>query len=373
MPEEVAEHIDPWGQLSVSKYSHLYEEFGIKPIDDRMRAAFKDSPYFKRGLVIGHRDMEPIVADLEQGKKFLLVSGFAASGEFHFGHKAVIDIYRFFRQFAAHGYFAICDLDAYISRPNTVIPDLDTARAFAVDNVANAIALGVNPADIYLQSRQPAEYFTLSHSVSKQFTLNTLKSALGHTDLGKMSAAYLQIADILYPQIKHGPMRTVIPVGMDQEPIIRLTRDVARKLADQHGFILPASVYTTHVPSLVNMQKKMSKSVPGSAIMLNSTHDAIEHAVAGAMTGGRPTDEEQRRLGGIPDTCPVYSFYNFHHPNNQFVDDVHRRCLDGKLLCGEDKDLMRTFLREFSEEHMQKYRAALPEAQRIVGRSNSIR
>lgn len=371
MDEKKSEHIDPWGSVAVNAFSYLFEEFGIKPIDERMLRLFNQSPHFRRGLIMGHRDMEQIVQDIEQHKQFILVSGFAASGEFHLGHKAIIDIYRFLRQYTDIGYFAVCDLDAYISRPDKVIPTLEKAREYAVDNIANAIALGVPSQDIYVQSQEPTEYFTLEQMISKQLNFNTMKAALGHTDTGKFTAAYLQISDILYPQVVHGPMHTLIPVGMDQEPLIRLARDAARKLSSQYGFLLPASVYTSHVPSLVGIEKKMSKSIPGSSIMLNSDVNAINLAVSGAFTGGRPTDEEQRRLGGNPEICPVYSFYKFHHPEDAFVTDVRTKCLGGKLMCGEDKEQMRSFLRGFSEEHMKKYKAAIPEAKRILQKSRS--
>lgn len=39
-----------------------------------------------------------------------------------------------------------------------------------------------------------------------------------------------QVADILHPQVESEPAPTVVPVGLDQDPHIRLTRGVAHKL-----------------------------------------------------------------------------------------------------------------------------------------------
>lgn len=39
-----------------------------------------------------------------------------------------------------------------------------------------------------------------------------------------------QVADILHPQVNEEPAPTIVPVGLDQDPHIRLTRGVAHKL-----------------------------------------------------------------------------------------------------------------------------------------------
>ena len=49
----------------------------------------------------------------------------------------------------------------------------------------------------------------------------------------------MQVADILLPQIEEfgGPKKVVVPVGVDQDPHIRLTRDIAHRLNEELGFI----------------------------------------------------------------------------------------------------------------------------------------
>ncbi|MFB6128602.1 MAG: tryptophan--tRNA ligase, partial [Halorhabdus sp.] len=51
----------------------------------------------------------------------------------------------------------------------------------------------------------------------------------GETDVSHMQSVVTQLADILYPQLDE-PKPTVIPVGPDQDPHMRLARDVAARM-----------------------------------------------------------------------------------------------------------------------------------------------
>ena len=285
-----------------------------------------------------------------------MISGFSSSGELHYGHKSVIDIYTFFRQFTKEGRFAICDLDAYVSRPDEKIPDLATARKYAIDNVADALALGVPEADIRVQSNQSLDYHNFVLQISKSLSFNTMKAVLGHSDLGKFTATYLQIADILYPQLELHGAYSLVPVGIDQEPILSLTREVVRKLKKSHGFISPSSLYTAHLPSLTNMRSKMSKSEKGSALLLNMPPAEIDQTISHATTGGRDTLQQQAELGGTPSNCPLYYLHRSNDPDTAAVAGIHRDCKSGKLMCKDDKAALRAIFRANIAAHIEKKR-----------------
>ncbi len=54
----------------------------------------------------------------------------------------------------------------------------------------------------------------------------------GETSIAHMESVMAQSADILHPQLKEygGPKPVVIPVGADQDPHIKLTRDLAYRM-----------------------------------------------------------------------------------------------------------------------------------------------
>ncbi len=363
------ERVDPWGSEAFTNPDQDFADFKIAKIPSHALEFFKGKTFlFDRGLIIRHKDFETILRRIELGEDFLVISGFSSSGELHYGHKSVIDIYNFFRKFTKEGRFAICDLDAYVSRSDEKIPDLATARKYAVDNVADALALGVPEADIRVQSNQSLDYHNFVLQISKSLSFNTMKAVLGHSDLGKFTATYLQIADILYPQLELHGAHSLVPVGIDQEPILSLARDVAKKLRKSHGFISPSSLYTAHLPSLVNMKDKMSKSEKGSALLLNSTVAEIDQTIAHATTGGRDTLQQQIELGGTPGNCPLYYLHRSNNPDTAAVADIYSNCKSGKLMCKDDKAALKELFRANAAAHIERRERFMETAKRIVAR-----
>jgi tryptophanyl-tRNA synthetase len=99
---------------------------------------------------------------------------------------------------------------------------------------------------------------------------------------------------------------------------------------------------------------KMSSSVPESFISFWETEKDLKKKVMGALTGGRMTLDEQKRLGGEPEKCPVYLLNLFQMAKDDAeLAEICRRCRAGEWLCGTCKKdtLARTqeFLRDFTE------------------------
>lgn len=358
LPDDVSEvgdsDIDPWGNKAMMKFRST-SSVSVFPIADDIKEFFNGKTMlFERGLIVGHTGFERVAEKIRVKEDFLIVSGFSASGDFHYGHKAVVDTYKFFRQFTTKGYFVVCDVDAYVSRSDKDIPSPETAQRYAIGNIADALAMGVPKEDIKIQSKQVRGYYNLTFELSKKLPFNLMKAVLGHNDLGKFTAVYLQIADILYPQLETGTALTLIPVGLDQRPILRLANEAVEKFSSIYNFTQPAVVYTAHVPSLADYRDKMSKSKQGSALLLNSTNVELDILVAAAVTGGRDTKAEQEKYGGMPNSCPVYKLYVFNHQDPEFVKGILGQCASGKLLCGADKKMLKDFLRPSLEEHHAK-------------------
>ena len=78
---------------------------------------------------------------------------------------------------------------------------------------------------------------------------------------------------MFYPQLKE-EMPGVIPVGIDQDPHIRLARDIAKRAKAKRNFFLPSSIYHKYTPAL-DGSLKMSKSA-GNFIELPDTDENIK-------------------------------------------------------------------------------------------------
>jgi tryptophanyl-tRNA synthetase len=99
--------------------------------------------------------------------------------------------------------------------------------------VHNALALGLKPdsARFYFQTRRH-RVTSLAHRFAEKVNWSTLSALYGfggETSLAHAMAPLIQAADILHPQLDSGgPRPVLVPVGVDQDPHVRLTRDIAQ-------------------------------------------------------------------------------------------------------------------------------------------------
>lgn len=349
--------IDPWGSLDIKDYSKMFKEFGLEKFSDKYKL---DYHLFRRNLIIAHRDFSKVYERIKKRKPFIQMTGIASSGKLHLGHKVDIDLFVFFKRFSK-SYFAVSDIDAYVSREK--IKSLNEAKDYAVSNVADLLALGLSKKDIYVQSRKERRYYEFTFEISKKITRKTFEAIYGHLDLGKVSANLLQYADILHPQLKEyeGRIPSLTSIGLDQDPHAKAVRDIARRM----NMELPSFLYFLHQSGL-QKGKKMSSSEPDTAIFLDDNEKEIKRKIAKTFTGGRDSLDEQKRLGGRPDICKVFELYKFHHPNDKFVQNIRKRCESGKLLCGDDKKICNEFLIKMLKNHQKKAKKVLKTAVKIV-------
>lgn len=347
--------IDPWGanDADISDYEKLMREFGIEPFSNVIKDVPAVHKYMRRGIIYGHRDFRRIAQAMKNKKPFIMLTGLMPSGKMHLGHKMVADEMVYFQQMGAHCYVCVADVEAYLTR------GMDPAemKELAVNEyLLNYIALGLKPemCTFYFQSDFSNDYNVLSKYFSKKVTFNELKAIYGDITTGKIVSALTQVADILYPQIDMGkPTPTVVPVGTDQDPHLRLTRDIAARFKKEYNFILPSSTYHRYQKGLSG--SKMSSSDPNTYIALTDTKKDVEKKIKRALTGGRDTLDEQKRLGGQPNICTIFDLYKFH-----LVDDdeelkvIYDECVKGEVLCGECKNRCIDYAVKFLGEHQKK-------------------
>jgi len=157
----------------------------------------------------------------------------------------------------------------------------------------------------------------------------------------------------------------VIPVGVDQDPHIRLARVVASRFSDKFKFVLPSSTYHRLLPGLTG--EKMSSSKPETAIFLTDKPDEVERKIRDAFTGGQPTAREQRKLGGDPDKCVVFGIYTYHLvPDDKKLLELRKGCKSGEIICGDCKKQAIELMQEFLKTHQEKYKRVHERAEKIA-------
>src|SRR3989304_6193061 len=174
------------------------------------------------------------------------MTGIKPSGAYHIGSLSTVQEVIFFQNLGAKVYFCIADMESLATNDLS----LEEASQIAVDNIADVLALGLNPdpkrAYIYKQSSEP-EVLRMGFVFSNMITLATMKAIYGDKGrLGYYNSAFIQAADILLPQLRDGPQPTVTPIGADQAPHARLARDIARKERFQDRYKFHAPSFTFH-------------------------------------------------------------------------------------------------------------------------------
>jgi tryptophanyl-tRNA synthetase len=356
--------IDPWGDVEVGNYRDKMERFGIEPIDE-IEDRMPDHRYVRRGIIFGHRGMEEFLDARKEGEDVAMMTGIMPSGVFHFGHKAVVDQILMYQEMGAEITIAAADIEAY----NTRDMPLEKARKLVIEEyLTNYVALGLDleKVDFYFQSQAGNDHLARSKMFAKCLTRNEMDATYGDPDPGKIASALTQYADILRPQFPEngGPKPTVVPVGVDQDPHIRLTREVARK-HEGSDFRKPASTYNKFMRGLQG--GKMSSSDPKSYIALTDSIKDAKQKIDEAKTGGRETLEEHREQGANIEEDMVFELLAFH-----LIDDdnelkrIREEYESGEMLSGELKQLAKNRLEDFLREHREKRENASEEVEQYI-------
>lgn len=346
----MAKLIDPWGAELAEDYEKIIKRFGLEAFDSKIFP--NANKIMRRGTVFAGRDLKIIADCIKKKKPFYALSGIMPTGDrIHFGNKMVVENLRYFQEHGAETYILVADLEAASTRGVT----LEQAKKRAMDfHIPAYIALGLNPKKtiFYFQSENK-EVMHMAYEFAKKITLNEFKAIYGNADPGRIMGAVTQVGDVLYPQLKK-KMPGIIPVGIDQDPHIRLARDIVSRLKTKYGFTPVSSIYHKFTPSL-DGAIKMSKSKPESCIELPENTSQACKKLKKAKTGGRNTTEEQRKKGGQPEKCMIFEMFKQHLiENDTELNKIYKQCKAGKILCGENKqkacELMTKYMNKFNSE-----------------------
>ncbi|MEM0049159.1 MAG: tryptophan--tRNA ligase [Candidatus Bathyarchaeia archaeon] len=365
MSEDKRIILDPFGTTVIEDYERLFTEFGIRPLKPLLSEIPNPFMAMRRGVIFGHRDLERVIEAMKSGREYAVMSGIKPTGEFHLGTLMTAREIIYFQQQGAIAFYCIADIEAY---EDNGIP-FEESEKIAINNVADLLALGFDPRRGYIYRQSKEERVKdLAIIFSRGVTLATIKAIYGERHMGLYLSALIQAGDILLPQLEDfgGPKPTVVPVGIDQDPHIRFTRDLADKFQNKFKFIPPSSTYHRLIKAL-DGSYKMSKRDPMSYFTLDEDPEIIKKKIFNAFTGGRPTAEEQRKLGGNPEICPIFDLYLFHFlEDDKEVIELYNDCKHGNILCGEDKSRLAKIVMDFVKEHQRRKHQYIDKAIEIL-------
>ena len=358
---------NPWEVSGDINYKKLVEQFGITPLK-KLPSTFEENILFRRGIVFAHRDFQRILEAIKNKKKFVMMTGLMPTGKFHLGHMLVAQQFIFYQKLGAKIYIAVADLEAYNARGQS----LQESKKIALkEYISNYVALGLDlkKADIYFQSNRSKDsfksnaYYRLQNTLARYATFAEFKGVYGEITPGKMLSALLQASDMLHPQLNEfeGSCPIVIPVGIDQDPHLRLARDILKRFKD-FKFTQLSSTYHFFMPGLNG--GKMSSSIPNSFIALSDSSSEVKKKVNKyAFSGGQATIEEHRKKGGNPDIDVSFQYLKFFfEPDDDKLKEIEEKYRSGEMLTGELKKYLIDKINAFLKEHQVK----LEKAKKVV-------
>ena len=230
-------------------------------------------------------------------------------------------------------YAPISDDESYVSGK---IRNQDEGIRNGLKLAREYLAYGFNPKKTHIIIDQIyTNIYNLAIKLSKSITLSTNKAVYGYVNSDNIGLNFypaVQSAHVVFPETL-GMRNVLVPIGPDEDPHLRVARDVAEK----YGYEKPAVLHGRFLPGLDG--RKMSKS-KGNAAYLSEDDATLKKKIYSAFSGGRGSIEEHRALGGVPeiDVAYIYLKYLFLEPKE--AGEVSEEYKRGRLLSSELKDML---------------------------------
>ena len=359
--------VTPWHVEGDIDYDKLIEKFGTQKISPELLKKIKsmtneDHFMLRRGIFFSHREMNRILEDYEKGNEFFLYTGRGPSGHTHIGHLVPWVFAKWLQdKFDVNLYFQLTDDEKFYSKTNLT---LEETKKFAYENALDFIALGFNPekTKIIINTKNIQTLYPIAAQVAKKINFSNTKATFGFTN-------ETNIGMIFYTSLQSAPCfiedkAVLIPLGVDQDPHFRLTRDIAQKIGKQK----PALIHNIMIPALTGPGGKMSASDEKGTIYTTDTPDIVKKKINKfAFSGGQPDIEQHRKLGGNPDIDVSYQYLRiFFEPDDSKLKKIYEDYKSGKLLSGELKAILIEKINEFLKIHQEKREKAKQQIEQFL-------
>lgn len=352
--------VTPWEVEGEVDYNNLIQQFGTKQLTDELinkieKKAGYSHHMLRRKIFFSHRELDILLKEHEQGKKFALYTGRGPSGHTHIGHLIPWFFTKYLQDaFDVPLYFQLTDDEKFLCKQNL---SLKETNKMAYENALDVIALGFDPkkTHIIIDTEYSKTLYKIAIQIAKKVTASTAKSVFGftnETNIGMYFWPALQAAPCFLPSILgKEKIRTLIPAAIDQDPYWRIVRDVAPKL----GYPKTAAIHCIFLPALTGSSGKMSTSTgEQSTIFTTDDEGAVRKKVMKyAFSGGKDTLEEHRKHGGNPNIDISYQWLTFLEKDDNKLKNIYDDYKSGKLLSGELKQILVDKLNAFLKKHSE--------------------
>lgn len=364
------------GVLTDKEYERLMKEFGIQALSpallERIKKHTKELHFMlSRGIFFAHRDLNWLLDEYEKGNKFFLYTGRGPSGQTHIGHLLPWVLCKWLQdKFDCEIWFQFTDDEKFMFYPNL---SLEEVQKYTYENMLDVIALGFKPEKTHflIDTKHAGLMYKEACKVAKKITFSTVKAVFGFTNennIGLIFYTAMQAVPAFLPSVLKGKkMPCLIPLGVDQDPHFRITRDILPKI----GHYKPSIIHAKFLSGLKVYGGKMSTSDPNSTIWTTDKPEQVrEKIMKHAFSGGQGSIEKHRKLGGNPDIDVSYQWlYYFFEPDDKKIERIKEDYKSGKLLTSELKVYLIDKINAFLKEHQKKRQLARKQVDKFIFKS----
>ena len=346
--------VTPWDVTGEIDYQKLIKEFGTQPMDEKHFSRLKRPmpPPVRRGMCFSHRDLNLWLDAYEKGQKVSIVSGRGPSNKMHIGHLTLYAIPLYFQKaYGCKVYIPVSDDEKFYVNDHLSV---ETVAKHADDNILDILAMGYNPKlTVVHKDFEYTKIYKYAAQVAKKVTYSTAKAVFGlkpENNIGWSFYPAMQATHILFPQFIDGPQHTLVPIGIDQDPFMRVTRDIAHHF----GFVKPGAIHKMLAPGLAG--PKMSSRGGEDVLWLDDDEKTVAKKInKHAFSGGAATVAEHRKKGGNPDVDVSYLYLKyFFEEDDKKLARVYNDYRSGALLTGELKAYLIEKVNAYLKEHMKR-------------------
>ncbi|MEK6880172.1 MAG: tryptophan--tRNA ligase [Nanoarchaeota archaeon] len=355
--------LTPWEVSGEIDYTKLIKEIGTERISDKIISRLKKChPLLRRGVYFSHRDFDKWLADYDKGKRVSVITGRGPSEKMHLGHLVPFLVAKSLQdEFNCEVFIPVSDDEKFYVKDISY----EDVLKFAEDNILDLIALGFKQGKTFIfQDFVYTDMYKYAARVAKKINYSTAKAVFGlkpENNVGWSFYPAMQAAHILFPEFYRGKHMTVVPVGIDQDPFIRLTRDIAENR--DFNLMKPAALHASFIPSLHGGAKMSSSDSESAVIYLSDSPEEVKKKINKyAFSGGKDTVEEHRKHGGNPEIDVSYQYLKmFFEPDDNKLKKIYEDYRSGKMLSGELKSILIEKVNSFLKEHQMRKEKAKKE------------
>lgn len=358
MPADDDFTVTPYAVTGDIDYDRLLDTFGADSITDEQVARFPKPihPLVRRRVFYAERDLNAYLNAVNGDDTHSIVTGRGPSGPIHIGH--IVPFY-----FAKHlqektgtsVYIPVSDDEKYFVKGEPIEEISEHTR----QNLLDILAVGFDPerTRIIVDTADADVVYPLATVFARDVTRSTVDATYGKPEnVGLSFYPAVQATHLLLPQLVEGRHPTLVPIAVDQDPHIRICRDIAAKR--RYDVDKPGALLSKFLPSLEG-PGKMSSSDDAPSIRLSDDRETVFDTIhTHAYSGGRSSIEAHRKRGGIPEIDVSYQFlYYFFEGSDERMERLAREYREGSLLSGELKDIAAEKIADFLETHRERREA----------------